>query len=92
MSCSDGSTFTDDAFTDLVRIRRSAFSRSVTSNAGAVHTRVTGSLSGRRAHGTIRITERYSEVPDANGDTPLNADGGILCDSGTVRWSATAHG
>jgi hypothetical protein len=92
MKCSDGSTFTDDAFTDVVRIRRDMFSRSVVSDAGAVHTWVKGTVSGRRAHGTIRITERYSEVPDANGDTPLNADGGILCDSGSVRWSAMARG
>ena len=54
-------------------------------------TTVTGTLRGRRAQGTIRIVERYSEVANPDGTTPLAADGGILCDSRTVRWNATAR-
>jgi hypothetical protein len=88
LSCSDDSTFTDDPFTDMVRLRRRRFSLSRWTDAGAVHVRLTGVVRGRTARGTIRITERYSEVPDAHGDTPLSADGGILCDSGTVHWRA----
>jgi hypothetical protein len=88
LSCSDDSTFTDDPFTDVVRLHGRRFSLRRSTDAGAVHVRLTGVLQGRRAHGTIRITERYSEVPDAHGDTPLNADGGILCDSGIVHWKA----
>jgi hypothetical protein len=88
LSCSDDSTFTDDPFTDVVRPRRRRFSLSRWTDAGAVHVRLTGVVRGRSAHGTIRITERYSEVPNAHGDTPLKADGGILCDSGTVDWKA----
>ena len=53
---------------------------------------LTGVVRGATARGTIRITERYSEVPDSHGDTPLNADGGILCDSGTVGWRAKLAG
>jgi hypothetical protein len=88
LSCSDDSTFTDDPFTDVVRLSGGRFSLRRSTDAGAVHVRLTGVVQGRRAHGTIRITERYSEVPDAHGDTPLNADGGILCDSGIVHWQA----
>jgi hypothetical protein len=88
MRCSDGSSFLDSYFTDYVRVRNGRFSSRVASSRGAVITRVTGVLSGRLAHGTIRIVERYSEIPDANGDTPLAADGAIVCDSRTVRWTA----
>lgn len=88
LSCSDDSTFTDNPFTDLVRLRRGHFSLSRWTDAHAVHVLLNGVISGRNAHGTIRITERYSEVPDAHGDTPLNANGGILCDSGTITWQA----
>jgi hypothetical protein len=56
-----------------------------------VLTTVTGTLHGRRARGTIRIVERYSESPDSHGDTPLNADGAIVCDSDVVRWSAATR-
>jgi hypothetical protein len=92
MRCSDGSTFNDDPFTDTVIVRRGRFSERVNTSRGAVSTRVTGTLHGRTAKGTVRISERYSEVPAANGDTPLDPNGGILCDSGTVRWTAHAAG
>jgi hypothetical protein len=88
LSCSDDSTFTDYPFTDVVRLRAARFSLSRWTDARAVHVRLTGIVRGDSARGTIRITERYSEVPDAHGDTPLNADGRILCDSGAVRWTA----
>jgi hypothetical protein len=45
-------------------------------------------LSRRRRH--VPIVERFSEVKDSDGDTPLAADGASVCDSGTVRWSASA--
>ncbi len=89
MSCNDGSSFLDDYFSDDVTVRNDRFSVSYTSHAGAVSTKVTGLLSGERATGTIRIIERYSE--DAvDGVTPLAANGAIICDSKSVRWSAKA--
>lgn len=91
MSCSDGSTFLDDYFTDDVRVRHGHFASRVSSSRGAVITRVTGRVRGTRAGGTIRIVERYSEIPDAHGNTPLAADGAIVCDSHVVRWTATAQ-
>ena len=90
MRCSDRSTFLDAYFTDYVRVRRGRFDSRVRSSAGAVKTTVTGRLLGTTARGTIRIVERYSELPDANGDTPLAPDGAIVCDSGVVRWRASA--
>jgi hypothetical protein len=92
LRCSDDSNFTDDPFTDIVRLHGRRFSLSRSTDADAVHVRLTGVAGDRTAHGTIRITERYSEVPDAHGDTPLNADGGILCDSGIVQWNAKLAG
>ncbi len=89
LTCNDGSTFLDDYFSDDVTVRDNHFSVSDTSNAGAISTQVTGSLSGQRASGTIRIIERYSEVA-VNGVTPLAANGAIVCDSHTVKWSASA--
>jgi len=90
MACNDGSAFLDDYFSDDVTIERDRFSESHTSNAGAVTTKVTGTLSGAHAKGTIRIIERFSEVRSPSGDTPLAADGAIVCDSGTVHWTAEA--
>jgi hypothetical protein len=90
MKCNDGSSFLDDYFTDGVTVKRDRFSVSYTSDAGAVTTKVSGLLSGMHAKGTIRIVERFSEVKDSNGDTPLSADGSIVCDSGTVHWTARA--
>jgi hypothetical protein len=90
MACNDGSTFLDDYFSDDVTVKHDRFSASYTSNAGAVTTKVTGALSGAHAKGTIRLVERFSEVKDPSGDTPLAADGAIVCDSGTVHWTAKA--
>lgn len=92
LRCSDDSTFTDAPFTDLVRLRGGRFSLSRWTDAHAVHVILTGVVRGHSAHGTIRITERYSEVPDAHGDTPLDANGGIFCDSRTVGWRAKLTG
>jgi len=88
LKCNDGSTFLDDYFSDQVSVKNNRFSDAYSSSAGAVTTKVTGALSGTHASGTIRIIEHYSEVPDANGDTPLAANGAIICDSGTVHWTA----
>jgi hypothetical protein len=90
MNCSDRSTFLDAYFTDYVRVRQGRFDSRVSSSGGAVKTTVTGRLLGTTARGTIRIVERYSELPDANGDTPLAPDGAIVCDSGLVRWRAVS--
>ncbi len=89
MTCNDGSTYLDDFFSDDVTLRDNRFSLSYTSDAGAVTTKVTGSLRGATATGTVRIIERFSEVP-VDGATPLAADGAIICDSKTVKWSARA--
>jgi hypothetical protein len=91
MRCSDRSTFLDVYFTDYVQVRRGRFGSRVTSSGGAVKTAVTGALRGATARGTVRIIERYSELPDAHGDTPLAPDGAIVCDSGIVRWRASAR-
>lgn len=90
MSCSDGSTFLDSYFTDDVRVRHGRFSNRVSSSGGAVLTSVGGTVHLTTARGTIRIVERYSEIPNAQGDTPLAADGAIVCDSHVVRWTATS--
>ncbi len=90
MRCSDRSTFLDAYFTDYVRVRRGRFASRTSTSGGAVKTTVTGALAGATASGTIRIVERYSELPDANGDTPLAPDGAIVCDSGVVRWRAVS--
>jgi hypothetical protein len=91
MRCADGTTFLDRYFIDDVSVRRGQFSSRVSSSGGAVLTHVTGTLRGTRAYGTIRIIERYSEIPDPQGNTPLSADGAIVCDSHMVRWHATAR-
>ncbi len=89
MTCNDGSTYLDDYFSDDVTVKHNHFNVFYSSNAGAVTTRVTGTLSGATASGTVRIVERFSE--DAvNGVTPLAANGAIVCDSETVKWSAKA--
>jgi hypothetical protein len=89
MTCNDGSTYLDDFFSDDVTLTHDHFSSSYTSDAGAVSTKVTGTLTGAAASGTVRIIERFSEIA-VNGTTPLAANGAIICDSKTVRWSARA--
>ena len=90
MSCSDGSKFLDSYFTDDVRCAM-PLQGPRSSSRGAVVTTVTGTLQGDRAHGTIRIVERYSEIPDSQGDTPADRRRRIVCDSHSVRWHATAR-
>jgi hypothetical protein len=89
LTCNDGSTFTDDYFSDDVPVKHNRFTVADSSNGGAITTRVTGTLTGTRASGTLRIIERYSEVA-VNGVTPLDADGAIVCDSRSIPWSARA--
>ena len=92
LHCNDGSTFLDRYFTDAVAVRDGRFAAALSSDHGAVRTSVRGRIAGRRARGTLRIVERYSEVPNPSGDTPLDANGAIVCDSHTVGWSATHRG
>ena len=89
MTCSDGSTFLDDYFSDDVTVKNNRFSESYSSSRGAVSTKVSGTLSGKAASGTVRIIERFSETA-VNGVTPLSPTGAIVCDSKSVKWRATA--
>ena len=89
LECSDGSTFLDRYFTDTVVVHHERFADRYSADRGAVLTWVAGRLQRRRARGTIRIVERYGEVPDAHGNTPLDPAGAIVCDSGTIRWRGT---
>lgn len=91
MRCSDKTTFLDDYFTDIVSVSNRRFRSHVVSSRGAVVTTVTGKLSATHASGTIRIVERYSATPNAQGDTPLSRTGTIRCDSRVVHWSARAR-
>jgi hypothetical protein len=91
LNCSDGSVFLDRYFTDAVEITRGRFASRFGSNRGAVVTSVAGRVKGNRSRGSIRIVERYSEVPDTHGDTPLDPAGDIVCDSGLVSWQAAAR-
>ena len=90
LKCSDGSTFLDSFFTDDVRLRLGRFSDRHSSSRGAVVTDITGKVAATSASGTIRIVERYSEVPNTHGDTPLDPTGAIICASGVVGWHARA--
>jgi hypothetical protein len=88
MKCSDGSTFTDNPFLDDVRIKRGRFSSRFASDRGATVTSVKGTIKGKRASGTISVTERYSSTVNAQGNFPLDPKGAVVCRSGTVKWSA----
>jgi hypothetical protein len=89
MNCSDGTSFTDGVVSDEVRVRHSGrFSDSFKDDKGAFITKITGRIKGKRASGKLRVRERYGDVPDANGFTPLDPKGSVSCDSGTVRWTA----
>jgi len=61
MACSDGSTFTDDAFTDSVRVVRGRFARRVTSDRGAVHTMVSGLIAGRPTEPHQQLRPGYED-------------------------------
>lgn len=92
MACSDGTTFTDLPFVDLVKIRKHGrFSSRFKSDGGATQTDVRGRIAGRRASGTVKINERYSSTPNSAGNFPLDAHGSVTCRSGAVKWTARAR-
>jgi sugar lactone lactonase YvrE len=88
LDCSDGTTFTEGRFADVVRVRRGRFALGHTSHRGAIRTRVTGSVSRGRARGTLSIVERYRASLDPAGTSPLDRRGAVVCRSGAVPWSA----
>jgi hypothetical protein len=90
MKCTDGTTWLDDYFTDRVTVRAGRFSSHHSAEHGAIVTKVTGTLRGKHATGTIKITERFSAVLGAGDITPLSGTGTIRCQSPTVRWHAAA--
>ena len=87
LGCSDGIDFTEMRFRDDVRVRRGKFRFSLTSSRGAVQTTVKGTVSSTRATGIIRVTERFRASLNADGSTPLNRRGTVLCRSGGVRYT-----
>lgn len=91
MNCSDGSTFVDDPFVDLVAIKRGRFRNRYVSDKGATITNVRGAIKGKRASGTVKITEHYGATPNAAGNYPLDAHGTVICLSGAVKWTARAR-
>ena len=91
MSCSDGTTFTDGVISDQVTIRRSGrFSDSWSDSKGAFSTSISGHIVGNSVSGRLRVKERFSDTPDSSGFTPTDPKGSVKCDSGRVKWSATA--
>jgi hypothetical protein len=88
LDCSDGTSFTEGRFADLVRPRRGAFTVRHTSDRGATRTAVSGRIRGSRARGTLSVVERYAAVVDSSGAAPLDPRGPVVCTSGTVRWTA----
>lgn len=97
LTCSDGSTFTDAPFLDDVRIKANGrFRVRHVSEHRATITDVRGAIRGRRAHGTIKIAERYAATPGPGGNYPLSPRGTVLCRTGRapayrVSWSARAR-
>jgi hypothetical protein len=90
MSCSDGTSFTDDRFTDTVKPNsKGSFRVAYSADAGATRTVVKGTISGHRGSGEMRIVEFYSSTPNSSGNLPLQAGGPVRCDSGNVTWTAT---
>ena len=90
MACSDGTTFTDDPFVDLVTIKRGHFRVRYKSDKGATITNVRGTIKGKRASGTVHITERYDPTPNSAGNFPLDPHGTVFCQSTNVKWTAKA--
>jgi sugar lactone lactonase YvrE len=88
LDCSDGTTFTEGRFSDVVRIRGGRFRAVHTSHRGAIRTVVGGRVAGRRAAGRLSIVERYRASLDPAGTSPLDRRGAVTCRSGSVRWSA----
>lgn len=91
MNCSDGTTFLDNPFVDVVTIKKGKFRSRYTSDRGATQTNVTGTIKGKKASGTVKITERYSATPNAQGIFPLDGHGTVICQSGAVRWTARSR-
>ena len=91
MNCSDGTTFTDNPFVDLVPIKNGKFRNRYSSDKGATLTNVQGTIKGKRASGTVKITEHYGATPNAAGNYPLDAHGTVICQSGAVKWTAKAR-
>ena len=90
MNCSDGTSFTDNPFVDLVAIKNGKFRNRYSSDKGATLTNVTGTIKGKRASGTVKITEHYGATPNSAGNFPLDAHGTVICQSGAVKWTANA--
>ncbi|MDQ6804313.1 MAG: hypothetical protein M3065_04975 [Actinomycetota bacterium] len=88
LTCSDGTSWLEDYFTDRVTVRAGRFSSHHSSDRGAIVTTVTGQLAGKRASGTINILERFSPLLTAGGVTPVSRTGTIRCRSATLRWNA----
>ena len=87
LGCSDGTTFTEGRFRDDVRVRRGRFRFSLVTSRGAVQTTVKGTVTPNRATGIIRVTERFRASLNADGSTPLNRGGAVLCRSGGIRYT-----
>jgi hypothetical protein len=87
LGCSDGTTFTEMRFRDDVRPRRGRFRVSLTTSRGAVQTTVKGTVTSTRATGIIRVTERFRASLNADGSSPLNRRGTVLCRSGGIRYT-----
>jgi hypothetical protein len=90
MTCSDGTTFTDAPFVDLVAIKKGKFRSRYKSDKGATVTNVRGTIKGKKASGTVHITERYGATPNAAGNFPLDPHGTTFCQSSNVKWTAKA--
>jgi sugar lactone lactonase YvrE len=88
LDCSDGTTFTEGRFSDVVRVRRGRFRAVHTSHRKAIRTTVSGLISRGRASGRISIVERYLASLGPAGTSPLDRSGTVTCRSGSVRWSA----
>ncbi len=91
MTCNDGSTFLDNPFGDLVALRKGRFHVRFKSDGGATLTDVSGTVKGKRASGTVKITEHYSSTANAQNNFPLDPHGTVICQSGPVRWTARAR-
>jgi hypothetical protein len=90
MQCSDGSTWLDAPFVDLVAIKKGKFRSRYKSDNGATVTNVRGTIKGKKASGTVHITERYGATPNAAGNFPLDPHGTTFCQSTNVKWTAKA--
>jgi len=79
--CSDHTSFVAHATYRAIKLRGKRFSARFTTRYRAVHTRITGTVSGRRATGTIKRRATF------NGQRKLDPKGSLVCVSST-RWTA----